>query len=118
MTCDEAREAYSDLYDGHLSGPPLVALDRHLEGGAACRAEWGEVLKAIQVAARGPQRIEAPAWWQRAVRAAFFPLPVKIPIQAVAVALVAFTAVMLFQKSPEIQREMQYAAPAGATAPA
>ena len=129
MTCDEAREAYSDLYDGHLSGPPLVALDRHLEGCAACRAEWDEFLKAIQVvaelgtaepspgfAARVRQRIEAPAWWQRAVRAAFFPLPVKIPIQAVAVALVAFTAVMLFQKSPEIQREMQYAAPAGPTA--
>ena len=27
MTCEEARGAFTDLYDGTLSGPPLVAHD-------------------------------------------------------------------------------------------
>jgi len=28
MTCDEAREAFSDLYDDTLSGAPLAAVTR------------------------------------------------------------------------------------------
>src|SRR5262245_35758630 len=115
MTCAEARESFSDLYDGRLAGAALADLDRHLEACPACRAEWDAFLGAIQMvaelgsaepspgfAARVRQRMEAPTWWQRAVRAIFLPLQVKIPIQAVAVAVVALVSVMIFQKSPEM----------------
>ncbi len=122
MTCDEAREAFSDLYDGALTGAPLVTLDRHLEGCPACRAEWTAFRRAIEAvkelgsaepspgfASRVVQQVEAPPWWRRAAQAIFFPLHVKVPIQAVALVLVAFTAVVVFQRSPELKREAQVA---------
>jgi predicted anti-sigma-YlaC factor YlaD len=77
MNCPEAREAFSDLYDGALSGPPLADLSRHLDGCPACRAEWAAFRRAMHAlqdlgseepshgfAARVAERIEAPRWWQ------------------------------------------------------
>ena len=117
MTCDEARAAFSDLYDGALSGEPLAALDRHLDGCAACREEWDIFLKTLQAvaelggaepspgfASRVLGQVETPTRWQRVARALFFPVRVKVPIQALALALVALTAVMIFQRSPELRR--------------
>jgi len=122
MTCDEARETFSDLYDGALTGAPLVALDRHLEACPACRAEWSAFRQAIEAvkelggaepppgfAARVVRQVDAPPWWRRAAQVFFFPLHVKVPIQAVALVLVAFTAVVVFQRSPELKREAQVA---------
>lgn len=131
MTCDEAREAFSALYDGALSGAPLVALDRHLEGCPACRAEWAAFRSAIEAvkelgsaepspgfAERVVQQVQAPPWWRRAVQAIFFPIRVKVPIQAFALVLVAFTAMVIFQRSPELKRETErLAAPSVASAP-
>lgn len=131
MTCDEARAAFSDLYDGALSGAPLAALDRHLEGCPACRLEWTAFREAIEAvkalgsaepsagfAARVIQQVAAPPWWRRAVQTIFFPIRVKVPIQALALVVVAFTAVMVFQRSPELKREAQMAsAPPTRTAP-
>ncbi|HEY7676363.1 MAG TPA: tol-pal system protein YbgF [Candidatus Methylomirabilis sp.] len=120
MTCDEARAAFSDLYDGALSGAPLVALDRHMEGCPACRAEWDAFVKTIHAlgglgsaepspgfAARVREQLEAPPWWSRLVRALFLPARVKVPIQALALVLVAFTGVMLYQRSPELRRQAE-----------
>ncbi len=121
MTCEEARESFSDLSDGRLAGPALAGLDQHLGGCPGCRAEWDAFLKAIQAvadlgaaepspgfAARVREQIEAPPWWQRAAEVLFFPLRVKIPIQAVAAVAVAFIAVVVYRQSPEMQREAPY----------
>lgn len=75
MTCDEAREAFSDFYDNTLSGPPLAALTRHLETCPACGMEWAAFQRAVRAvadlgsaepspgfAARVRQRLEAPPW--------------------------------------------------------
>ena len=59
MTCDEAREAFTDLYDGTLSGPPLTALSQHLDGCRACRLEWAAFRKTMQ--ALGDLRDEEPS---------------------------------------------------------
>ena len=120
MTCTEARSAFSDLYDGALSGAALAALDRHLEGCPACRAEWDTFLKTIQVlgdlgtaepspgfAARVRDQIDAPPWWSRLARTLFLPTRMKVPIQALALALVAFTSVMLYQRWPELRRQAE-----------
>ncbi|OGB96902.1 MAG: hypothetical protein A3G35_09995 [candidate division NC10 bacterium RIFCSPLOWO2_12_FULL_66_18] len=126
MTCDEAREAFSDLYDETLSGPPLVTITQHLASCTACRAEWAAFQKAMRAvsglggaepspgfAARVRQGIEAPTRWQRAVHWLFFPLRVKVPIQALALVLVAFAGLLIYQRSPELRRaaEPQPAAP-------
>ncbi len=128
MTCDEAREAFTDLYDGALSGPPLVALSRHLEACRACRLEWTAFRDAIQAlqdlrdeepppgfAARVIDRIESPPWWRRAVDALVFPLGIKLPIHATALVLVGMVGLWIYQRSPEMQRaaEVRVPAPAG-----
>lgn len=135
MTCEEARAAFSDLYDGALSGAPLAAMDRHLESCPACRAEWDAFLRTIQAlgelgtaepspgfAARVRERIEAPSRWSRLVHALFIPTRVKVPLQALALALLAFTAVRLYQWSPELRRQAEVPAvsqaPAAPAAPA
>lgn len=117
MTCDEAREAFSDLYDEVLSGAPLVTLTQHLATCPACRAEWSSFRKAMQAvadlgsaepspgfAARVRQRAEEPTRWQRLVQWLFLPLRVKMPIQAVALVLLAFAGLLLYQRSPELRR--------------
>ena len=117
MTCDEARAAFSDLYDEALSGAPLVTVTQHLASCPACRAEWASFRKAMQAvadlgiaepspgfAARVRQQLEIPTRSQRVVQWLFLPLHVKVPIQAVAVLLVAFAGLLLYQRSPELRR--------------
>jgi len=120
MTCDEVRATFSDLYDNAMSGAELAALHQHLQGCPACRTEWNAFQRAMQAvtdlgraepspgfAARVRERLEAPPLWQRALRWLFLPLYVKVPIQAVALILVAFAGLLLFQQSPELRREVE-----------
>ncbi len=126
MTCHEARDAFSDLYDNALSGAPLVTITQHLASCPDCRAEWAAFRRAMQAvsdlggaepspgfAFRVRQRAEAPSWWRRTVQSLFLPLHVKLPIQALALVLVAFAGLLLYQRSPELRRaaEPQPAAP-------
>ena len=127
MTCDEAREAFTDLYDGTLSGPPLTVLSRHLDGCRACRLEWAAFRKAMQAlgelrdeepspgfAARVVERIEAPSWWRRAIEAIVFPLRLKLPLHAAALVLLGVVSVWIFQRSPELHQAVDLGAPAPA----
>ncbi|HWU36630.1 MAG TPA: zf-HC2 domain-containing protein, partial [Candidatus Acidoferrum sp.] len=115
MTCEDVRDNFSDLYDEVLTGPRLVTVTQHLASCPACRVEWAGFRKALQAvadlgtaeppsgfAARVRQRLETPTRWQRVVRRLFFPLNVKVPIQAVAVLLVAFAGLLLYQRSPDL----------------
>jgi tol-pal system protein YbgF len=124
MTCDEAREAFTDLYDGTLSGPPLTALSQHLDGCRACRLEWAAFRKAMRAlgelgdeepspgfAARVVERIEEPSWWRRAVEAIVFPLRLKLPIHAVALVLLGVAGIWIFQRSPELRQAAEVGAP-------
>ncbi|MEI8190814.1 MAG: zf-HC2 domain-containing protein, partial [candidate division NC10 bacterium] len=127
MTCDEAREAFTDLYDGTLSGPPLTALSQHLDGCCACRLEWAAFRKAMQAlgdlrdeepspgfAARVVERIEGPGWWRRAVEAIVFPLRLKLPLHAAALVLLGVAGVWISQRSPELRQAVDLGAPAPA----
>ncbi len=120
MTCGEVREAFSDLYDASLSGPPLAAVSRHLETCPACRAEWAAFRGAVRAlaalgsadpspgfATRVRQQIQEPPWWRRVLRGLFLPLHVKVPLHALAVVLVAFAGLLLYQRSPELRRETE-----------
>ena len=132
MTCDEAREAFTDLYDGTLSGPPLTALSRHLDGCRDCRLEWAAFRKAMQAlgdlrdeepspgfAARVVERIEGPSWWRRAVEAIVFPLRLKLPIHAAALVLLGVAGIWIAQRSPELRQaaDMRVPAPAARAVP-
>jgi TolA-binding protein len=125
MNCAEAREAFSDLYDGALSGPPLASLGQHLDGCPACRAEWAAFRQAVHAlkglggeapsagfAARVAERIEAPRWWQRVATTLVLPLRVKLPIHAAALVLLGLAGLWVSQRSPELQRAAVGHAPA------
>lgn len=120
MKCDQVRQAFSDLYDETLSGAPLVTITQHLATCQECRAEWtafrnamlavsdlGGAEPSLGFAARVRQRIETIPRWQRALYWLFFPLRVKVPIQALALFLVAFAGLLLYQRSPEMLRQAE-----------
>ena len=141
MTCDEVRQAFSEFHDDILSGARLTDVTRHLDECSECRAEWAAFSMTLQAvarlgaadptpgfAARVRQQIDAPPGWRRLVHGLFIPLHVKVPIHAVALALISFAGLMLFQRSPELRREAEVkvgppasvarqAPPSGALAP-
>jgi TolA-binding protein len=124
MNCEETREFFTDLYDGTLSGAPLVTLSRHLDGCAACRQEWaafrgsmhalrdlGDEEPSPGFALRVVERIERPSLWRRIVAALVYPLSVKVPIHAAALVVLGVGGLWLFQRSPEIRRAADVQAP-------
>ncbi len=130
MTCHEARATFSDLYDEALSGARLVTVSQHLAGCPACRTEWASFQEALQAvrglgglepspgfAARVRQQLESPTRWQRTIQWLFFPLHVKVPIQALAVVLVAFAGLLLYQHSPELRGAIERAPVPSSPAP-
>ena len=124
MTCEEARGAFTDLYDGTLSGPPLAALSRHLDGCPTCRRDWvafrltagalGDLRDeepSPGFAARVVERIEAPRWWRRLGSSLVLPLRVKLPIHAAALVMLGVAGLWVSQRSPEIQRAVDPGVP-------
>ena len=117
MTCHEARELFSDRLDGQLSADAAARLDAHLAGCDDCRLEWARFERVVSLA-QGMEPSHAPAgfvdrvleaarpvpWPVRLVRQAFTPLRIKLPLEAAALLLVGGLAVMMFQRSPEMQR--------------
>lgn len=120
MTCTEARAAFSDLYDDALTGAALALLNQHLEECPACRAEWtafqgatqaltslGSAVPSPGFAARVRQQVEKPSWGRQVIQWVFVPLRLKVPIQAVALLLLAFAGLLLYQRSPVLRREVE-----------
>ena len=129
MTCAECRETFSARVDDALGADARATLEQHLAGCAECRREWQrfaatvDLLHAVQPE-RAPagfvDRVLAAArpqpWYRRALRGLFVPWPVKLPLEAAALVLVAGLAVMIFQRSPEL-RQAAVSPPALVSAP-
>ena len=117
MTCHEARERFSALVDDALGAAERDALGAHLTACADCRRELQRVrdtvalLRAVEPA-RAPagfvDRVLAAArpvpWPRRLLRSLFLPWPLKLPIEAAAVVLVAVGVVYVFRATPELQQ--------------
>jgi len=125
MTCAEVREQFSARVDDALGTVERAALDDHLATCTECRREWERfagtvgLLRAVEPA-RAPvgfvDRVLTAArprpWYRRLARGLLVPWPVKLPLDAAAVVMVAGLAVLLFQRSPELQQAAQRPAPA------
>lgn len=68
MSCSDYSEAIAECVDGTLDPVRLRALERHVEGCAACRALLAD-LKSIQAAAFTLDRVELPAAIWAGIRA-------------------------------------------------
>lgn len=113
MTCEDIRELFSARVDDALAPGERARLDRHLATCAECTREWEHFAGTVgMVRAVPPAR--APAgfvdrvlatrprpWYRRLARSVFTPWPVKLPLQAAAVVLVAGLAIVLFQRAPD-----------------
>jgi len=132
MTCHDAREQFSALVDGALTADERDGLDAHLATCADCRRELQRFRDTVSLVRRvAPAR--APAgfvdrvleaarpvpWPRRLVRGLFLPWPVKLPMEAAAVVLVAVGVALVYRGSPELQTSarMEPAASIAARAP-
>jgi len=116
MKCEEVQERLSEYIEQVLSQEEKSAFEGHLSTCARCRAESEALAQSIRAVSDLPQ-VEPPPGFSRKVMARiheeqkpsfwsrlFFPLPVKIPIQAVSLLLVCGFAVFVYQKTLQPQR--------------
>jgi negative regulator of sigma E activity len=116
MTCHDAREQFSALVDDALAADGRAALDAHLATCADCRRELQRFRDTVSLV-RGVAPVRAPAgfvdrvleaarpvsWPRRLVRGLFLPWPVKLPMEAAAVVLVAVGVALVYRGTPELE---------------
>jgi hypothetical protein len=116
MSCHDARELFSALIDKTLTREERADVYGHLTTCAECRRELAAIERTVALV-RGASPVRAPAgfvdrvldaarptpWYRRAARAALLPWPLKVPLGAVAVLLVAGLAVLMSRGSQEQQ---------------
>ncbi len=130
MSCGEARELFSASVDGLLTPAQRARLDRHVEACPDCSREWERFCRTVDVLrsvgeARAPagfaaRVIEAASrgpWHRRLLRRLFLPLHVKLPLEALGLAVVAALVIQVYRETPEFQRAGE-APPPVTTAPA
>jgi hypothetical protein len=132
MNCHEAREQFSALIDEALDADERAALEAHLATCADCRRElqrFRDTVSLMRAAApaRAPagfvdRVLEAASprpWPQRLLHGLFLPWPVKLPMEAAALVLVAVGVALVYRGSPELQQSARQepAAPTTTQAP-
>jgi hypothetical protein len=126
MTCEDARDLFSARVDDALADDERAPLQAHLATCAACAREWDRFERTVALL-RAAEPARAPAgfvdrvlaarpgpWYRRLARALLVPWPVKLPLEAAAVVLVAGLAIVVFQRSPELQQAARAPAPPAA----
>src|SRR6185436_12065357 len=127
MTCHDAREQLSALIDDALGAAERGAVEEHLATCAECRREL-ERLRDTVALLRAVEPARAPAgfvdrvleaarpkpWPRRLFRALLLPWPMKLPIEAAAIVLVAVGVVYVFRSTLEPARFYD-APPSGTT---
>src|SRR5262249_48583410 len=118
--CHDARDQFSALVDDALPAGERAALDAHLATCADCRREIGRFRRTVSLLHRvAPVRAPAgfvdrvleaarPVPWPRRLRGGLsVPWPVKLPIEAAAVMLVAVGVALVYRATPELQQSAQ-----------
>jgi anti-sigma factor RsiW len=120
MDHNDIRHKLSEYLDNAVSSSEKAVIEKHLESCAECSAALTELRKTIEHV-KTIEEMESPAWMTQKIMARvreeagrkksiwqwlFFPLRLKLPIQAVAVAFLAVTAFYIYQS---VHPAMQYA---------
>lgn len=129
MLCRDATERFSDYLDGFLSDEGRRALTQHLAACPWCREGWERFRSTVSLVG-SLREVEVPQGfaakvlektqrrpWKRLLKTLFFPLHVKLPLEAFALLLIAFGAVLLYRGSPILQKEIQAPSPPQVQAP-
>jgi hypothetical protein len=125
MTCHDARERFSALVDDALEADTRAGLDAHLATCGDCRRELQRFRDTLSLL-HGVAPVRAPAgfvdrvleaarpapWPRRLARGLFLPWPVKLPMEAAAIVLVAVGVALVYRGTPELQQAARLEAPA------
>jgi putative zinc finger protein len=117
MTCHDAREQFSALVDDALATEERAAVDAHLATCADCRRELQRFRDTVALM-RAVAPVRAPAgfvdrvleaarpapWPRRLIRGLFLPWPVKLPMEAAAIVLVAVGVALVYRGAPELEQ--------------
>lgn len=122
MRCEEIQVHLSAYLEDEVGPGERRAIEEHLPECATCRHEL-ELLRRTVAALKSLEEIEVPAqltasiqagveargpsWWRNLTSRLFFPLHIKLPLEAMALVLVALGAVYLYRSTPEMAQGPQ-----------
>jgi hypothetical protein len=118
MECNNIQERLSAYIEGVISPEEKILIDEHLKSCRTCNESLAELKRTIEYV-QDLEDIEPPLWLTRNVMARirsevkpkkgilqklFYPLHIKLPIEAAAVFLIAVTAIYIFKTiQPEVK---------------
>lgn len=118
MECNNIQERLSAYIEGVISPEEKILIDEHLKSCQRCNESLAELKRTIEYV-QDLEDIEPPVWLTQKVVARirsevkpkkgilqklFYPLHIKLPIEAAAVFLIAVTAIYIFKTiQPEVK---------------
>ncbi len=118
MECNNIQEKLSAYIEGVISPEEKILIDEHLKSCQRCNESLAELKRTIEYV-QDLEDLEPPLWLTRNVMAKitsevkpkkgilqkfFYPLHIKLPIEAAAVFLIAVTAIYIFKTiQPEVK---------------
>jgi hypothetical protein len=118
MKCNDFQQKLSDYAEGIIPSEEQALIEEHLKSCSTC-TEFLADMKRTMSYARDLENIEPPAWLREKVMSRiktetepkkgflqklFYPLHIKIPIEAVTVVFIAVTALYIFKTiQPEVK---------------
>ena len=122
MGCQDVRNQLSAYLEGELGVAPRRVVEDHVRQCVRCQGELVLLQRTIALL-RGLDEVEVPPslsaaiqagirprrgrWWREVASWLFFPIHVKLPIQAVALLLVSLGAVYFYRSAPEFSQAPQ-----------
>jgi hypothetical protein len=133
MDCHKTLELLSGYLDNALSPSEKMGIDEHLRSCKQCSASLKELGRTVAIL-HDLEEITPPAWLTQKIMSRikaesernkkgllqklFFPLYIKLPIEAAGIVLIALTALYVFKTmEPEIKTEMVYSEKPVVTSP-
>jgi hypothetical protein len=111
MGCSSIRERLSAYLEGAVSREERVLIGKHLRSCKECSADLADLIKTVE-RIKGLKEVEPPAWMTQKImaelleearpgkgilRRLFYPLYIKLPLQAVAALLVVGIALYVYR---------------------
>jgi len=128
MECKGIREKLSTYLEGIASLEEKRLIEQHLRSCQRCSTAFEDLRKTGELL-KGLEEVEVPPWFKQKIlsrvraeegakrsvlQKLFYPLHVKVPIQAVATVLIAVLVVYVFKSvEPEMKKNIQLPSPTG-----
>jgi hypothetical protein len=121
MNCENIKELLNAYIDNLLSEKEMGTVQAHIASCPSCKRELDELTKAVNLV-RGLDRVVPPPWFseqviknikkeekgQGVLSRLFFPLYIKLPVQAFATIVIAVLAIYIYRATgPEMKPLMQ-----------